>query len=65
MYTFVLVLTIIGYSSQSGHAVTNVPGFSSAQECVEAGNAWLKHHRGTRNAGATMTAVCVKQKRLP
>jgi hypothetical protein len=53
---YVLILTLLVYR---GIAIDHVPGFTSLQSCLDAGNAWIKN---TQDFGTYLNrkAVCVK-----
>lgn len=55
---WILILTIAGYSSQSGQAVNSVPGFVSRDVCMVAATAWVAEYRTTKSSG-TPRALCV------
>ncbi len=55
---WILILTIAGYSSQSGHAVNAVPGFVSRDACMMAATSWVSEYRTTNSSGAPR-ALCV------
>ena len=56
---WILVLTILGWTNQSGQSVAGIPGFTSEVACVAAGNAWLKNTE-EKGSNAYRRAVCVK-----
>jgi hypothetical protein len=56
---WILVLTILGWTNQSGQAVTGIPGFTSEAACTAAANAWLKNTDEKGN-NAYKRAVCVR-----
>lgn len=56
---WILVLSILGSSSQSGQAVTGVPGFATEVACMTAANAWLKQTASV-DASGYRRALCVK-----
>lgn len=43
---WVLILTLLGpYYKDSTVSVQHVPGFTNKEQCIRAGNAWLKQMR--------------------
>lgn len=58
MYT--LILTIVVFSSQAGAAVESVPGFTSSQACLAAGNAWVQQAHEVKDRYGAFRALCVK-----
>ena len=54
---FILILTLLGTSYHSGHAITAVPGFTSEASCMQAAREWVKHSDG---AAPILRALCVK-----
>lgn len=58
MTEYVLILTLIGYSSQSGQAIEHIGGFATQAQCLDAGNAWLASVR-MANANRLTRANCV------
>ncbi|XQA74647.1 hypothetical protein ACM9XA_03660 [Xanthomonas sacchari] len=65
---FVLILTLTMFAGQynslsSSHAITSVSGFSSMDECLAAGNAWLKQQRAITSSmqRREVSALCVKR----
>lgn len=56
---WILIITLIGFSSQSGHAVSSVTGFTSDKTCMVAAGAWIEQ---SRKAGGMVSAraLCVK-----
>jgi hypothetical protein len=59
MVEFVLILTLIGNTNQSGQAIEHIGGFGSEQQCIDAGNAWLK--AVSQTYGRIPRALCVKR----
>jgi hypothetical protein len=59
MTTWVLVLTLWGWTSQSGKAITHIDGFKSQTACVAAGQAWLDSK--PKGANSTTSALCLQQ----
>lgn len=57
MIEWVLILTLLGNTNQSGQAIEHIPGFSSEAECRSAGNQWLKQVSGARRT----YALCVRR----
>ena len=64
MYVLILTMMLTGFSTNSSPAaaVYSVPGFTSEQACLTAGNAWLEQQRKAKTkAEKTIRAMCVKQ----
>jgi hypothetical protein len=57
---WILILSILAYSSQGGSSVSSVPGFTSEQSCMVAANVWLSHARNQYQGIYTAKALCVK-----
>ena len=64
---WILILTLVGYSSQSGQAIESVPGFTNRAECMVAAQAWLDqvHEVGRSVSGTSVfpRALCVQAER--
>jgi len=60
MKEWILILTLIGDSSQSGQSIEHIPGFITQQECLAAGNDWLRSMTAARE-NRTPRANCVVQ----
>jgi len=56
---WVLVLTILGYTTQSGQAMVSIPGFTSYSACVVAADVWIKS-TDIKGSVAYKRAVCVR-----
>lgn len=64
---WVLILTLLGpYHREAGVSVQYVPGFTNKEQCILAGNAWLKQMQSVtpaindyRNNGKAR-ALCVQ-----
>ena len=64
MTTWILIITLAGYSSQSGQAIHSIPGFSTSAECIAAGEAWRKSVATAETQGHRPAAIaCVAQRR--
>lgn len=64
MWTLVLTMMLTGYfrDSSPAAAIHSVPGFTSEQACLKAGNAWLEQQRRAKtDAEKALRAMCVKQ----
>lgn len=63
MVEFILILTMVADTSQTGHAIDHISGFGTQAECLQAGNDWLKQMREADSPYPTVRprAVCVKQ----
>lgn len=59
MGTWILILTIVGFTTQSGQSVMGVPGFTSEVSCMAAANAWIAQAAAAEGSGAKR-ALCVK-----
>lgn len=57
---WILVLTIFGYSSQSGQSVTAINGFTSEAACMAAADAWIKQAYAVEYNSSYKRALCVK-----
>lgn len=53
---WILILTLVT-TSHTHAAIASVPGFTSEQACLAAGNAWLKHEL---RYSPDKRALCVK-----
>lgn len=60
MSTWILVLTLWGYTSQSGKAIDHIHGFKTQEACMAAGAAWLRSK--PKNTNADISALCLEQK---
>lgn len=58
MTTWILILTLLGSTSQSGQAIAVIPGFKSLAECQAVGSVWL---REAKFGAGRPTAVCAEQ----
>lgn len=56
---WILILTLVASSSSTGQAISSVPGFTSQQACLAAGNFWGEQVRKTGEFRLPV-AVCVK-----
>jgi hypothetical protein len=57
---WILVLTILGLSVQSGQSVTAISGFTSEAACMAAADAWLKQTHAVEGNLSSKRALCVK-----
>jgi hypothetical protein len=61
MTTWILVLTLLGSTSQSGRALHHIPGFKDKAACIASASAWMAEvHR--MYEGERRSALCVEQK---
>lgn len=61
MIEWVLILTLVGSTSQSGQAIEQIPGFYSATDCKVAGNGWIKKMQDSGSEATIPRAICVKR----
>ena len=58
--TWVLILSLSAPSTSGGQSIAHIPGFSTWEECRDAGTAWLTAVAPGIGA-ARPSAVCAKQ----
>lgn len=58
MIAWTLILTLTGYSAQSGHTMDHIDGFKTEHACLIAGTTWLQ---STKNNYGNKFALCVQK----
>jgi len=66
--SYVLILTMSMFAGQynalsSSQAIEHVPGFTTMEECQQAGNAWLRQQRAIRSQihRREVSALCIRR----
>lgn len=63
---WVLILTLIGATVQSGQAIEHISGFQSRQQCIDAGNLWIEQIRKAIDGSyRPARALCVRRDSHP
>lgn len=63
MFEYILILTLVGSTNQSGQSVHHIGGFAKQEECIDAGNRWLSQVRSA-NENRIAKALCVGRVRM-
>jgi hypothetical protein len=59
IHEWVLILTLIGNTNQSGQAIERIPGLMSVHECMDAGTTWLRQVDAAD--GRVARALCIER----